>query len=301
MDACWRQWRNQDGCDLVAIATASSSVSVTAIEYKNSLNSVSWHPEPNLTTQRGFHISITMKQTHHLPALIPKQMPLLSLSHQRREREEAEASCKTQNLIHTQIYGIKYANQTWCCKINNIKYSFTQTNTKSVPCPLQLLQVHFPLSMSSPPLSLLSLLSSFFFPSRWSCVFPRPTILHVRTAWMARKRREQGRGTLQLLSKETGRERERKRKRGGALLDETVNTAASSTAESGSYHMQRPGRDGGIQIKEAPPYPTKLIHKHMVMWPQWHCCRLKIGGVWWVIYFLASANSYYFIALRLNL
>lgn len=184
MDACWRQWRNRDGCDLVAIATASSRVAETAIEYKNRLNSVPWHPEPNLTTQRGFHISITVKQTDHLPALIPKQMPLLSLSLQRKDWEEAEASCKTQKLKHTQIHGITYANQTWCCKINTIQYSFTQTNAKSVPCPLQ---VHFPLSMSSPPLSLLSLLSSFFFPSRWSCVFPRPTISHVRTAWTARK------------------------------------------------------------------------------------------------------------------
>lgn len=145
MDACWREWCNQDGCDLVAIATASSSAAVTANEDKNSLNSVPWQTKPNLKTQQGYHISTIMKQADHLPPLIPKQMPLPSSLCP--TGAETEASWKTQNLIHAQIYSIKHTRR---CKMNTIKHGFIQTNTKSVPCPLQLLQVHsfFPLSMS---------------------------------------------------------------------------------------------------------------------------------------------------------
>lgn len=49
------------------------------------------------------------------------------------------------------------------------------------------------------------------------------------------------------------------------MLDETVNTAAS-TAESGAYHMRCLGDEGG-EIRSKWPHPVppphiKLIHKH---------------------------------------
>lgn len=203
-----------------------------------------------------------MNQTGHLPALIPKQLPLLSLSHHRRDREEAEASRKTQNLIHTHIHGITYAKQIWSCKMNTIKYGFTQTNMKYV-YPALSSSSRRTLSSLYPCLPLLCRFSRCcrlsFFPFA-DLMYSRDPLSHTseRHEWPEKKEESRGERCYSYLTRkrtERRNERKRRRRRTAALLDETVNTAAS-TAESGLYHMQRPGRDGG-GIRSKRPHPTQ--------------------------------------------
>ncbi len=249
MDACWREWCNQDGCDLVAIATASSSAAVTANEDKNSLNSVPWQTKPNLTTQQGNHISITMKQADHLPPLIPKQMPLplFSLSHRRRDRgfmKNAKPNTRSniQHKTHTAL-----SNEYHKTRFYTDKHEICTLPSPAAPGALFLPFIHVCRFSRSCRLSL--------FPFA-DLISSRDPLSHASERHEWPERREESRGETSycyLVRKRT--ERRRGRGRGAALLNETVNTAAS-TAESGAYHMQRPGRDGG-GFRSMRPHPNK--------------------------------------------
>ncbi len=148
------------------------------------------------------------------------------------------------------------------CKMNTIKNGFIQTNTKSVPCPLQQLQVHsfFPLSMS-----LVSLAAVVFLFCLSQILSSRDPLPHAseRHEW-PEKREESRRETIYccLVRKRTERRTERRRGSGAAL-------AAGWNRQHCSLHRRERSRPyappgawlGGVSDQRGPAL-TNLIHKH---------------------------------------
>ncbi len=153
------------------------------------------------------------------------------------------------------------------CKMNTIKNGFIQTNTKSVPCPLQQLQVHsfFPLSMS-----LVSLAAVVFLFCLSQILSSRDPLPHAseRHEWPER-REESRRETIycclvrkrtERRDREKDREKERERRcSSGWMKPSTLQPPPQRAERTICTARGVMGGWGGVQRG---PALTNLIHKH---------------------------------------